>query len=118
MSGLKIRLAHCIRCGDEFERRPYTGKKYCDGECSRLAKNERANESYHRNKPPAKPQRAFNCGNCGKACTTTHGQKKYCCYRCMRIDENNQRKSSRTPIVNHDDCCGCGGCLGVESRRG
>ena len=47
-----------------------------------------------------------------------HTNRKYCdiCSE-YRIDKKHRSQKKQVPIVNHGDCCGCGGCLGVESRR-
>jgi hypothetical protein len=30
----------CARCGEKFERKPHTGRKYCDGACAQIVKAE------------------------------------------------------------------------------
>ena len=51
-----------------------------------------------------------------------HTNRKYCdsCADLTREAKREARRKAKAklPIVNHEDCCGCGGCCGVESRRG
>ena len=115
----KVEMKNCARCGEQFEQKPHTGRKYCDGACAQIVKAE-ANAVRHAARYKKKPAetRAFDCRNCGKECTTNHPTKVYCTNRCTRIHELQMRRESRRAvIVDHDDGCHCGGCLGVESRR-
>ena len=110
----KIRLCVCERegCNETFERKPHTGRKYC---------YIHIGQKIYKPKP-RKPlqEQTKTCINpaCKKEYQTLYPYQKYCNFVCTRQHEATKRREERRkPIVNHDDCCGCGGCLGVESRR-
>jgi hypothetical protein len=110
----KIRLCICERdgCTNEFERKPHTGRKYCDAHMG--------TKVYVPKPRPPRPMESKACANpvCNVTFETNHPTKKYHDRDCQYNHERALRKLERMiPLVDHKDGCHCGGCLGVESRR-